>query len=693
MKRILSIFVMLLLCVNFAWAEEKKNEANQPSILGKALDETLSPLEVLLTPSQRLDPIVVTPSRYGEPSLSVSKNVTVITSDEIQKSHARHVPELLRKEAGILVSDFLGNGKAVRVDMRGFGDSAVSNVLVLVDGRRTNQIDMSGPDWIQIDVDAIERIEIARGPQTVLYGDNATAGVINIITKKGRDKKPEIGFRFDAGSYRYKSYRGHITGGSDFLDYFGTISSSYNNGYRINNYLETTDYSTNITFKPADFLHLRFSAGYHRDWYGLPGAVKPVDINSIGRRGSIYPDNRARTEDGYFMITPEVKYPLFGIGETFFSGDVMWRARRTNSNNPAWDMARANHIKTFGFTPKMGFTADILGINNRIMAGMDYYSSRDEINDGWLAAMDTIIIDKDTVGLYLIDTMELPFSLVLNGGVRGEWAYYRFDQQAQIAGKSEKKPFEYAYDAGLTYKYNDRSSVYATYSRSFRFPVTDEWYQSMYTDWWTGRIAGGLNTDLKPQVGMTYEIGIKENSSKYVGIKADYYLMEVKNELYYDSVTHKNSVYHHTVHHGLELETDFYLLDSIHAFANYTFEKAFFVGDTFAGNEIPLVPKHKFSTGLEYTFMDCLNFRYVANFVGQRWFINDLQNNMPKLKAYMTQDVKLTYYKYGVELYGVINNIFDEVYSEYGVLDYALTSPGYYPSPRRNFQVGASYKF
>jgi iron complex outermembrane receptor protein len=687
-KKVVSILIVCFVLTNFvcAYGEEK------PSILGRSLDRALSPLEIILTPSQRLDPIVVTPSRYSEPSLNASKNITVITEEQIKKSHARYVPDLLRKEAGILVSDFLGNGKTIRIDMRGFGDSAISNLLVLVDGRRTNQIDLSGADWTQIDVGAIEKIEITRGPQTVLYGDNATGGVINIITKSGKDKKPELGIRYERGSYRYSSFKAYIEGGSNFLDYFGMVSTSYNNGYRINNYLETVDYNTKITLKPADYFNLRFSMGYHRDWYGLPGAVKPVDINSIGRRGSIYPENKARTDDYYFMLTPEMKYD-FGFGETFFSTDFLMRTRRTNSNNPTWVMARANHIKTLGATPKLAFTTDFLGIDNRMIVGVDYYANTDEINDGWLAAMDTITIDKDTLGLYIADTVELPFSVILNGGFRGEWAYYKFAQHAQLEGLNRKEPFEYAYEAGLTYKYNERSSIYATHSRSFRFPVTDEWYQSMYTDWLTGRIAGGLNLDLKPQVGHNYEIGIKENSSKYIELKADYYVADIKNELYYDSVTNKNSVHHHTIHHGLELETSVYLLDAIHAFANYAYTKAFFVGDNFAGNEIPQVPRHKFSTGFNYAYMDAFNFNYTFNFVDKRYFINDLKNEMPKLKFYTRHDARISYSIYGLEVFAAVNNIFDEEYSEYGVLDRALVNPGYYPSPRRNFLIGTSYKF
>lgn len=690
-KLLFLIFILCIstsLCVSVFAAEEKQG------ILGEAIDKMTKPISAFLAPYKRLDPIVVTPTRYEDSYLDVSRSVSIIDSAMIDDLHARYVPDALRETQGVVVSDLLGNGKVVRVDLRGFGDSSVSNVLVLVDGRRTNQIDLSGADWIQIDAASIERIELVRGPQSVLYGDNATAGVLNIITKKGAGEKPKVSLGYDVGSYRYSSYKGSLSGGSAFLDYYATMSTSYNNGYRINNHLETMDLDGSFTLKPEEGLKLLCSFGYHLDWYGMPGAVKPVDINSIGKKGSISPDNRAKTDDYYVMATPQSVFDL-GFGELLLSGDITARGRRTNAIfYSVWgDVATTHHLKTFGITPKAAFTASLFGIKNRIMAGCDIYMNRDEIDSGLLSAMDSIIIDKNTLGIYLSDTVELPHSVILNGGFRAEWAYYKFNQEAVLTGKSEKKPFESAYEAGITYKYNDRSSLYFQYARSFRFPVTEEWYSSLYVDYFSGLVAGGLNLDLKPQVANNYEIGIKENSSKYLGINADYYIMDIKNEIYYDSVTNKNAVHHHTIHHGLELETDFYLKDGLHAFCNYTYQKAFFVGEAFAGNEIPFVPRHKLSAGLKYTFRDCVDVVYSVNYVGERRFVNDLQNNMPRLKAYMTHDIKFAYKKFGFEIYGAVNNIFDADYSEYGALDFTLTRPGYYPSPRMNAVAGVRYSF
>ena len=119
----------------------------------------------------------------------IGQGVTVITQNDIQKTTATSVTDVISAQSGIFVTNYLGNPKGVKVDVRGFGETSVSNLLVLVDGRRTNQVDLSGADWAQISLDSVERIEILKGAATVLYGDNASAGAVNIVTKKGYQKR------------------------------------------------------------------------------------------------------------------------------------------------------------------------------------------------------------------------------------------------------------------------------------------------------------------------------------------------------------------------------------------------------------------------------------------------------------------------------------------------------------------------
>ena len=124
-----------------------------------------------------LEGVVVTGTRDVQEIRKIPANVTVITREEIERSHAQTTVDLLRSQAGVVVNDLRGTGKSVFMDVRGFGEIGPLNVLVLVDGRRVNEIDLSGVDWSQIPLEQIERIEILRGSGSVPYGDNAAAGV------------------------------------------------------------------------------------------------------------------------------------------------------------------------------------------------------------------------------------------------------------------------------------------------------------------------------------------------------------------------------------------------------------------------------------------------------------------------------------------------------------------------------------
>ena len=137
--------------------------------------------------------MVVTATRYPKRLDSIPANVSVITAEEIEQSVARTIPDLLRSQAGLHVTDIAGNRASYSVDIRGFGETAALNTLVLVDGRRINSADLSGTDWTTMPLDRVDRIEIIRGARSgVIYGDNASGGVINIITHEGKE--------FEAGS-------------------------------------------------------------------------------------------------------------------------------------------------------------------------------------------------------------------------------------------------------------------------------------------------------------------------------------------------------------------------------------------------------------------------------------------------------------------------------------------------------------
>lgn len=136
-----------------------------PRTKSLALLPALALTAAMAQAESQLDPIVVTATRFAEQAPAVPGNVTIISRDDIRTSPARNIPDLLKNSAGVMVSPLYGSmGIDAAVNLRGFGDTAGNNTLILIDGQRMNPLDMSGIDWSIIPLASIERIEIMRVP-------------------------------------------------------------------------------------------------------------------------------------------------------------------------------------------------------------------------------------------------------------------------------------------------------------------------------------------------------------------------------------------------------------------------------------------------------------------------------------------------------------------------------------------------
>lgn len=711
-KYIIFILIILLAVASVSGAEEEEKKRTPLDVLtepvkmilapvkgGDLADIIILPARVLTQPVFSLGDIVMTPGRTREYVFNINKNTRVITAEDIERNNIQSLQELLSYEPGIVVSGFLGNVKDNSVDMRGFGEAGAMNYLLMIDGMRTNQIDLSGADLSQIDVRSIERVEIIRGGNSVLYGDNATGGVINIITKKGKLDKFELEYTQEVGSYRYSKEYFSSSGGSKFMDYFVSLSWQDSDGYRLNNAYEANDIFASVTVRPDSYLEVDFSSAYHRDWYGQPGALYPGNIQMDGREASRFPNSKAKTEDYYYTLVPKI-FGSTSKHEGVLSTLLSYRSRRTNSRNVSFNVYEVNHhIASYEVKPKIEVSSEFFDgtVENKLVSGIDYFYAKDQILSGDITlTKQQYDIIKETFGLYASDTILIDNRFILSGGVRGEWARYIFDQKTPAVSYSTKSLKEAAFETGLGVKYSENSQVYANYSRSYRFPATDEYFASAYEYMnWMGMIMlvpASLNGALKQQVANNIEVGIKDRTFENLIVNCDYYLIDNKNEIYYDPITYMNTNYHHTVHHGLELEAVYTLIEKIKGFFNFNFQKSFFVGGKFAGNNIPLVPRVKMSGGAEVDLGYGLSTNIVANYVGSRYVISDQANTVPKLKSYTTVDWGFAFDIEGARFFLEVRNIFDKKYFLSATKDWQGNA-ALYPARGRNIQGGVTVKF
>jgi iron complex outermembrane receptor protein len=658
-----------------------------------------------------LDKIVVTPYRYGEALSKTATSIDVITETEISDSIAQDTVDVLRPVSGVMVRDLYGNGTKSVVDIGGFGEQGALNVLVLIDGRRANDVDLSGVDWSQIPVGQVERIEVLRGgTAAVLYGDNASSGVINIITKKGYGSL-KAKLEVEGGSYSANGQSFSLGGEKDKLSYWLYAGRHATEGYRNNSFDKRSDFASKFEYKFNNTISAHFNSGFYNFSYGMPASLNQNVIDQYGRRYARYGDDHTNGKDFYFVFGPKVEI----FKSDLITLDFSYRQKDFDSYflSSGLDSLK-NEIETFGLTPKYTCDASIMGRDNKFITGFDFYRYiytsqalyfSKTVNTNLNNRVNQYSnVNKNSYGWYLQDEYSLLKKLSLVGGYRYEMARYTFgyhDNDLHGWGSSPDQDEKTVYgvnsfNAGVVYSYDDNMSVFANASQSFRFPEVDEF---SYTDTnWQKR----LDTELKPQTSINYQIGIRNNLNEKVKSSISMFRMDVKNELYFDAkdllsfgswIGRNHNYDKKTIHEGVEATLEAKLCNWVSLLGNYTFTNAYFDGGRYSGNKIPQVPQHKASMGLRFALLKNFTFNITGTYVGDRYFMNDQANAYSTLNSYTVADAKLMWRHKDLSASFGVGNLFNKLYSEQAGVTVDTGVKFYYPSPARNFSFKMDYSF
>ncbi|MBM4311136.1 MAG: TonB-dependent receptor [Deltaproteobacteria bacterium] len=633
--------------------------------------------------------VVVTGTRNEQKIKKIPANVTVIDQQDIKNSTARTVVELLRGLQGLIVRDLSGNGKNASVDMRGFGENAAANSLIMIDGRRVNEIDLSGVDWLQIPLDQVERLEIVRGTGSVLWGDNAVGGVINIITKLPSEKiSAQAGTFF--GSYGHQKQQASLSGSQGPIGAALFASYDSTNGYRENSGLRARDIGGKIFYDMTDIVTFRLNGSYHTDTYGMPGALTEAEKRD-NRRDSTRPRDDAQTRDGYLSLGMDTDFQQRGR----FSSEISYRSRSTDAQFPDWAFKTDSEIDTWGFTPRYTLDSELAGHANTLIIGTDLYWADQDSAAFSFGPSSRAGVDRNSLGVYVSNEFSLLENVILSTGARRERV--RYDLKARdLTGwlaplNDDVSETENAYSLGLTWLYSGNSSLFARANRSFRFPLTDEF---VLYDFSSG--TQFVNPNLKPQTGRHYEIGARHYFTDFIQGSLTLFRAEINNELFYNPETFENANYPKTHRQGIELGLKADFFDALTLTGNYTFQKSEFRKGIYKNNDIPAAPEHAASLGVQVrNVVPGYVFSAFYNYVGSSYLISDQANSLRKLDDYGTLDAKVSYTFRGIEAFFCLNNLTNEKYSEYAVAsrDF-LGNPirNFYPAPERNWWMGISYK-
>ena len=633
------------------------------------------------TPGFELDEIVVTASGSPVQIEDTPKNVTVITSRDIEQATSASLADLLTREANVNLRSVSGNDKNAVVDVRGMGDTSVSNVVVMVDGYRMNSASMSGPDLSSIPLDQVERIEIVRGSGAVVYGQGAVGGVINIITKKGK-KKPGAKAFCSYGSWDSLEMGASGSGKIDKWAFAANASYSDSDGYRDNGYLRKRNAGLNLGYDVTDYLTITAKGSHHADDYGLPGPLSLAEANDSDlRRTTKNPNSNGEAEDSLIVAGLELDLSKFGSvklhrGYRFRDDSYVMGYTPLKTIAEQTD-AIEEDTKDFKLQWEKEFkTGDL---KHRILAGTDHFYSEYVRQEPSRDLRENS--DSESLGFFGSGSFSLPWDLAVTLGCRSDSRDVRLrTDRRQTFGSLKrwvngdlikKEHSNQAWEGGIVYSPVPAYSLFLNCATSFRTPNLDEYARA--------------SNDLDGQEGLHLDAGARIKIKTIAEITAALFRITNSDEIYFDQGLQVNKNYEHdTVRQGLELEFKAYPLDSLYLWGGYTYMIAEF--DKMDAN-IPLVPEHKANLGAELSPVKPLTAALAATTVGSMYDGNDqINTRYEKLDAYTVVDAKFTYKYWKVEAFAGVNNIFDEMYAT------SAYSETVYPMPGRSFYGGVQWK-
>jgi iron complex outermembrane receptor protein len=658
-----------------------------------------------------------TPTATSVPAILTGSSTTVITSADIAHSPAQTVQEIIAQVPGVQLTTLFGgvNGAKTSVDLRGFGALATANTLVLINGRRLNDIDLAGVDLSTIPRDSIERIEITKGNSgAVLYGDNAVGGVINIVTRTGVSGPPlaarvEVG----AGSFNERKVAASASAnaGPWSTSFYGTQINS--DGYRVNNQLAQHNGIGDIRYTTPDLTaYLTLSGDDQR--LGFPGGrlVDPsIGVNQLvtDRKGAATPFDHAE-QQGANATAGFIK-SLWNGAELIVDGGVRDKKQQSSffGGVPLQTFLFTYvdaKLQTWSLTPRLSIKNAVFGMPSNILTGIDYYDATFHQNRGAFIGAPPIHmydLSQRTVAAYwqqtigIIPTTDFSYggriqrmSLAARDVLDPTAPNYFGDAQAMPLDTGET---QHALHIGIEHRFNDVFAVFGRAAHAFRTPNVDERVSSGPAfDAFFNPIAG--NFALKTQTSNDVEGGFRIKAGA-LAMQSSVYDMDLTNEIQFNPVGFFNRNLDPTRRYGSETSATFRASDTLLFRGGFAYTRAVFREGPFIGNDIPLVSRYTTSGGVTWNaWQKYLVVDATVRYWSSRHMDNDQPNTQPLIPANATVDFKLSgeYDRFFWSL--SVNNVFNALYYDYAIAS-AFTPDRFnaYPLPGRTFLVKAGATF
>lgn len=642
------------------------------------------------------DALVVTATRFPERAAALPIGTRVITAEEIRSSTARTLPELLGQLGGLNVRNTSGSPD-MQVDLRGFGITGEQNTLLLLDGIRLNEPDLSSARLSSIPLDAIERIEILPGGGAVQFGGGATGGTVNVITRGPRSGARSATLSGGAGSFETTDLRAGATlsGERAGLSLYANRYDSDN--YRRNNDVRQQNILGDARWGDAD-ASLGVKFGLDRQELRLPGALTEAQIAADPRQTRT-PDDNSLRDGGFATLVGRAR-----LGAAELAADLGYRDNR----NAAFFRDYAfglfdfyNETRRHGltFSPRARWEGGIGGVPSTLVAGYDWsdwdWNNRSAADAAGIGApfgeTDASQTHDAFYGQWLAQVSP---RLRANLGARVE--RMEAERIGVTAGtRQDQTRTQNAYELGVRYALTDAAGLTGRIGRSFRMPTVDD----------NGLTATG--NLLEPQTARNYELGAEYRAGT-VSMRANAYFIRLKNEIYFSPLSPNplgfflgaNVNLPPTERRGVELAADWQASRTVDVGASLNFLRAEFREGVFngidvSGNDVPLVPDVLATLRAGWVFLPRTRLAGVYTYVGRQRYDNDQANRFREMPSYGLADLRLSHELGAWRFAAAVNNLFDEAYYSYGIVNSptAPTTFSAYPQAGRTFFASVEYRF
>ena len=525
--------------------------------------------------------IWITPSETDYSRLSTGlagSNITIISEDEIKNAKNSSLPEIIATHSGVQLRNLFSNVQSTgsTLDLRGFGESAKNNSVILLNGRRLNDIDMGGVNFSMVPVDSIKRIEIIRGGSaSTLYGDGAVGGAINVVTKNVADTQGLL----NVSTRSHNTYKEDLTVPININNKSGfLLSASLNESdtYRERSDFRGESYLIRYNYNDENYnFYIDVNDNSYRQL--LPGSRYAPSLNVAETSDTVncnlLSDSRTAYQKGTYYLFPgeclnrepdSTKFDTIAISSGVnlkidSSTNLYLNFSNRDKEQKAFTAGGASTIgnptsaDTFNFyeleTDYVSLRTDhrtFLGNNlTTLSVGVDLqetdYSkkssqSRSDLYGGFVYASQESRAIYSQNSINLIDGKS-----VLSFGARMENADYKVQESfdttvSKFAFSTARDPYQTkmnnsAVNIGLENILDKQKTIFIKYAEAFRTPDLDA-RNSTCANAYSACSNTGTHFFLRDQTSDEIELGLRFNNGKFSAVSS-IYEMNTLNEIRY----------------------------------------------------------------------------------------------------------------------------------------------------------------